>query len=207
MFVAGTDTSATTVEWAMSEMIRNPSKLNKAQEEVRKVCDEQGYLDEDKLDKLKYLKLIIKETLRLHPPLPLLVPRMSAHRCEINGYEIPAGTRVVVQGWVLGRDPEYWNDAEEFIPERFEESSHDFHGSNLEYMPFGAGRRICPGMLFGLANVEIPLAKLLYHFDWKMPYGMKHDELDMTEAFGATVNRKHPLCLIPIVKRPLRARV
>ncbi|XP_047960683.1 salviol synthase-like [Salvia hispanica] len=207
MFVAGTDTSATTVEWAMSEMIRNPSKLNKAQEEVRMVFEEQGYVDEDKFDKLKYLKLIIKETLRLHPPLPLLVPRMSAQRCEINGYEIPAGTRVVVQGWVLGRDPEYWNDVEKFIPERFEESLHDFHASNLEYMPFGAGRRICPGMLFGLANVEIPLAMLLYHFDWKMPSGMKHDELDMTEAFGATVNRKHPLRLIPIVKRPLRARV
>ena len=77
---------------------------------------------------------------------------------------------------------------------------HDFHASNLEYMPFGAGRRICPGMLFGQANVEIPLAMLLFHFDWKMPYGMKHDELDMTEAFGATVNRKHPLRLIPIVK-------
>ncbi|XP_057770346.1 cytochrome P450 71D10-like [Salvia miltiorrhiza] len=205
MFVGGTDTSATTIEWAMSEMIRNPSKLNKAQEEVRKVFDDKGYVDEDKFDELKYLKLIIKETLRLHPALPLLIPRMSSQRCEINGYEIPAGSRVIVHGWALGRDPKYWNDADRFTPERFEESSHDFQGSNMEYIPFGAGRRICPGMLFGLANVEFPLAMLLYHFDWKMPNGMKGEELDMTEAFGATVNRKHPLCLIPIVKRPLPA--
>ncbi|XP_047959669.1 cytochrome P450 71D9-like [Salvia hispanica] len=205
MFLGGTDTSAATLEWAMSEMIRNPTTLNKAQHEVRKVFDDKGYIDEDKFDELKYLKLIIKETLRLHPALPLLLPRMSSQRCEINGYEIPAGTRVIVNGWGLGRDPEYWNDAEKFIPERFEGSEHDFNGSNLEYIPFGAGRRTCPGMLFGLANVELPLAMLLYHFDWKMPDGMKDEELDMMEGFGATVNRKHHLRLIPVVKRPLRA--
>ncbi|KAL1538037.1 cytochrome P450 71D9-like [Salvia divinorum] len=206
MFVAGTDTSATTVEWAMSQMIRNPSTLNKAQEEVRRVFDDKGYIDEEKFDELKYLKLIIKETLRLHPALPLLVPRMSFQRCEINGYEIPAGTHVMVNGWALGRDPEYWSDAEKFIPERFEKSDHDFNGSNLEYIPFGAGRRICAGMLFGLANVELFLAMLLYHFDWKMPNGTRHDELDMTESFGATVGRKQHLRLVPIVKRPLPAR-
>ncbi|XP_057770335.1 cytochrome P450 71D10-like [Salvia miltiorrhiza] len=205
MFFGGTDTSATTIEWAMSELIRNPSKLNKAQEEVRKVFDDKGYVDEDKFNDLKYLKLIMKETLRLHPALPLLLPRMSSQRCEINGYEIPAGSRVIVLGSALGRDPKYWKDADKFIPERFEESSYDFQGSNLEYIPFGAGRRICPGMQFGLANVELPLAMLLYHFDWKMPNGIKGKELDMTEAFGATVNRKQPLCLIPIVKRPLHA--
>ncbi|KAL1538033.1 salviol synthase-like [Salvia divinorum] len=204
MFIAGTDTSATTIEWTMSELIRNPSKLIKAQHEVRKVFDNEGsYIDEDKFHELKYLKLIIKETLRLHPPAPLLIPKVNSQRCEINGYEIPAKTRVIVNGWALGRDPEYWNDAEKFIPERFEESSHDFNGSNLEYIPFGAGRRICPGMLFGLANVELPLAMLLYHFDWEMPNGMKDEELDMTEGFGATVHRKHHLRLIPIVKRPL----
>ncbi|XP_047963690.1 salviol synthase-like [Salvia hispanica] len=204
MFIAGTDTSATTVEWALSELIRNPSKLVKAQQEVREIFDNEGsYIDEDKFHELKYLKLIIKETLRLHPPAPLLIPKVNSQRCEINGYEIPAGTRVIVNGWALGRDPEYWNDPEKFMPERFEESSHDFNGSNLEYIPFGAGRRICPGMLFGLANVELPLAMLLYHFDWEMPNGMKCEELDMTEGFGATVHRKHPLHLIPIVKRPL----
>ncbi|KAL1538032.1 cytochrome P450 71D9-like [Salvia divinorum] len=205
MLLGGTDTSASTVEWAMSEMIRNPTKLNKAQEEVRKVFHDKECVNEDKFNELKYLKLIIKETLRLHSPLPLLMPRISSERCEINGYEIPAGTRVIVNGYALGRDPEYWNDPEKFIPERFEGSEHDFNGGNLEYIPFGGGRRICPGMLFGLANVELPLAMLLYHFDWKMPNGARPDELDMAEGFGATVNRKHPLRLVPTVKRPLPA--
>nr|AGN04218.1 cytochrome P450 [Salvia miltiorrhiza] len=205
MFIAGTDTSSITIEWAMSELIRNPSKLNKAQEEVRKVFDDKGYIDEDKFDELKYLKLIIKETLRLHPPLPFLVPRINAERCEINGYEIPAKTTVIVNAWALGRDPKYWKDADKFIPERFEESSHDFKGNNLEYLPFGAGRRMCPGMSFGLANIELPLAMLLYHFDWKMPKGIQNKDLDMAEAFGVTVRKKHHLHLIPTVKRPLRA--
>ncbi|KAL1542958.1 cytochrome P450 71D10-like [Salvia divinorum] len=205
IFIAGTDTSATTIEWAMSELIRNPSKLNKAQQEVRMVSDNKGsYIDEDKFDEMKYLKSIIKETLRLHPPAPLLVPRVNSQRCVSNGYEIPAKTRVIVNAWALGRDPEYWNDPEKFIPERFEENSIDFNGSNLEYIPFGAGRRMCAGMLLGQANMELPLAMLLYHFDWEIPNGMKAEELDMTEGFGAsTVHRKHPLRLIPIVKRPL----
>ncbi|KAL1551823.1 cytochrome P450 71D10-like [Salvia divinorum] len=207
MFAAGTDTSAITVEWAMSEMMRNPSILNKAQVEVRKVFDDKGYIDEAKFHELKYLRLIIKETLRLHPALPLLIPRMNVETCEIDGYKIPAKTRVIVNAWALGRDPKYWNDAEKFIPERFGESSVDFKGNNLEYIPFGAGRRMCPGMSFGLANVELPLAMLLYHFDWKMPNGMKHEDLDMTEALGVTVRRKHPLHLVPIVKRPLPANV
>nr|WEQ50545.1 cytochrome P450 71D708 [Salvia officinalis] len=203
MFIGGTDTSAMTVEWAMSEMIRNSSILNKAQEEVRKVFDGKGYVDEDKFGDLKYLKLIIKETLRLHTPAPLLVPRMNTQTCEIDGYEIPAGTRVIVNAWALGRDPKYWNDAEKFMPERFEESSIDFKGNNLEYIPFGAGRRMCPGMSFGLANVEFPLAMLLYHFNWKLPNGMKEEDLDMTEAFAGVIRRKHHLHLIPILKRPL----
>ncbi|KAL1551825.1 cytochrome P450 71D10-like [Salvia divinorum] len=203
MFIAGTDTSTNTVEWAMSEMMRNPSILSKLQEEVRKVFDDKGYVDEAKFDELKYLRLVIKETLRLHPPLPLLAPRMNIQRCEIDGYEIPAKTTVMVNAWALGRDPKYWNDGEKFIPERFEVSSFDFKGNNLEYIPFGAGRRMCPGISFGLANVEFPLAMLLYHFDWKMPNGMKHEDVDMREVFGISVRRKHPLHLVPIVKRPL----
>ncbi|KAG6384546.1 hypothetical protein SASPL_155635 [Salvia splendens] len=204
ILLGGTDTSASTIEWAISELIRNPSKLSKAQLEVRKVFDKEGsYVDEDKLDELKYIKLIIKETLRLHPPAPLLVPRVNSQRCEINGYEIPTKTRVIVNAWALARDPKYWNDPEKFIPERFEESSIDFNGSNLEYIPFGAGRRTCPGMLLGQANMELPLAMLLYHFDWEIPNGMKAEELDMTEGLGSTLHRKHHLLLIPIVKRPL----
>ncbi|KAH6804545.1 hypothetical protein C2S51_032792 [Perilla frutescens var. frutescens] len=206
MFFAGSETSATTVVWAMSEMMRNPQTLKRAQDEVRQVFDRKGsysYVDETEFGELKYIKLVIDETLRLHPPLPLLVPRMSSERCEIDGYEIAAKTRVLINAWAMGRDPKYWKDADKFIPERFADASIDHKGNNLEYIPFGSGRRICPGISMGLTNVEFTLATLLYHFDWEMPFGIKNDALDMTEAFGVTAKRKHDLFLIPTLARPL----
>jgi len=176
--------------------------MEEAQVEVRRVFDKKGYVDETELHQLTYLKSIIKETFRLHPTVPLLVPRESRERCEINGYEIPAKTRVAVNFWAIGRDPKYWVEAESFKPERFVNSSIDFKGTDFELIPFGAGRRMCPGISFALPNVELPLAKLLYHFDWKLPNGMKNEELDMTESFGLTVGKKHDVMLIPITLRP-----
>ncbi|MBA0849541.1 hypothetical protein Goshw_017249, partial [Gossypium schwendimanii] len=201
MLIAGTETSSTAVEWAMSEMMKNPRILEKAQAEVRQVYDRTGEVNESDLHELKYLKLVIKETLRLHPPLPLLIPRENSERCEINGYEIPAKTKVIVNAWAIGRDSNYWIEAERFNPERFIHSSVDYKGANFEFIPFGAGRRMCPGMSYGMAVVELSLAQLLYHFDWKLPNGMKNEDLDMTEAFGASVRRKSDLYLIPIPYR------
>ncbi|KAK2431888.1 cytochrome P450 71D10 [Trifolium repens] len=201
MFTAGGETSSWTVVWAMSEMVKNPKVMEEAQSEVRRVFDKKGFVDETDFHQLIYLKSIIKETLRLHPSLTLLVPRESRERCQIKGYEIPAKTRVIVNIWAIGRDPRYWVEAESFKPERFLKIPIDFKGTNFEYIPFGAGRRMCPGMSFALPNVELPLAQLLYHFDWKLPNGMKNEELDMTESFGITVGRKHDLCLIPITRR------
>ncbi|MBA0759367.1 hypothetical protein Gotri_022266 [Gossypium trilobum] len=186
----------------MSEMIKNPRILEKAQAEVRQVYDRTGDVNESDLHELKYLKLVMKETLRLHPPVPLLLPRESRERCEINGYEIPAKTKVIVNAWAIGRDSNYWNEAERFYPERFIDSSVDYKGTNFEFIPFGAGRRICPGMSYGMAVVELSLAQLLYHFDWKLPNGMKNEDLDMTEIFGATAGRKRDLRLIPIPYHP-----
>ncbi|BBN67628.1 cytochrome P450, family 71, subfamily B, polypeptide 34 [Prunus dulcis] len=144
----------------------------------------------------------MRETLRLHPPVPLLLPRECGEKCEIDGYEIPAKSKVIVNAWAIGRDPNYWNEPESFNPNRFLDSSIDYKGTNFEYIPFGAGRRMCPGVSFGLANVELPLALLLYHFDWKLPNGMKHEDLDMTEEFGVAVRRKDDLHLIPIPYHP-----
>ncbi|XVF70855.1 hypothetical protein PTKIN_Ptkin11bG0195800 [Pterospermum kingtungense] len=198
ILLAGTETSSTTVEWTMSELMRNPRVLQKVQTEVRQVFDKTGGVKESNLQELNYLKLVIKETLRLHPPLPLLLPRESVDRCEINGYEIPSKSKVIVNAWAIGRDPKYWDEAESFNPERFMDSSIDYKGTNYEFIPFGAGRRICPGISFGLAIVELALARLLYHFDWKLPNRMKHEDLDMSEAFGSSVRRKNNLYLIPI---------
>ncbi|XP_058742876.1 cytochrome P450 71D10-like [Vicia villosa] len=201
MFTAGTRTSSGIVLWGMSEMIKNPKVMEAAQAEVRTMFDKKGYIDETDLHQLVYLKSVIKETMRLHPSLPLLAPRESRKMCQINGYDIPAKARVSVNVWAIGRDPKYWVDAESFKPERFLNSSIDFKGTDFEYLPFGAGRRICPGIAFGMPNVELPLAQLLYHFDWKLPNGMKKEELDMTESSGIAVGRKNDLCLIPFTRR------
>ncbi|KAF5201101.1 Cytochrome p450 [Thalictrum thalictroides] len=172
--------------------------MEKAQSEVRHVLHGKGKVGtQSEIHQFNYLSLVIKETLRLHPPGPLLPPRQSRERCEIDGYEIAKGTKVFVNAWALARDPEYWNDADTFKPERFQDLSVDYKGNFFEYIPFGAGKRICPGMSFGVANIEVPLAQLLYHFNWKLPNGANPEELDMTELFGATARRKSNLCLIP----------
>ncbi|KAM7250557.1 hypothetical protein ACFE04_022440 [Oxalis oulophora] len=198
LFIAGSDTSSTTLEWTMSELLRNPRVMKKVQEEVRCVFNTLGTVSESGIYQLEYLKLIIKETLRLHAPAPLLIPRECRERCEINGYEIPVKSKIIINAWAIGRDPRHWTEPESFRPERFIDSPFDFKGTDFEFIPFGAGRRMCPGISFGMANVELPLAKLLYHFDWKLPSGMNHDNLDMTEKFGTTVRRKTDLYLVPV---------
>ncbi|CAL5435096.1 unnamed protein product [Camellia sinensis] len=201
MFTGSTETSSTTVEWAMAELMKNPTVMKKAQAELRqsllKLNEKQRIHHETHIQKLAYLNMVIKETLRLHPPAPLLLPRESRKPCNIDGYNIPANTQVLVNAWAIGRDPNHWDDAQSFMPERFQHSSIDFVGNNFEFIPFGAGRRICPGMLFGLANVELPLALLLYHFDWELPGEMKPEDLDMNEGHGAIVRKRNGLCLVP----------
>ncbi|CAJ1939104.1 unnamed protein product [Sphenostylis stenocarpa] len=201
MFVGGTAAPATVTVWAMSELMRNPKAMEKAQAEVRKVFNEKGYVDEADLGHCQFLNSVIKETLRLHPPEALLLPRENSEACVINGYEIPAKSKVIINAWAIGRDPMYWNDPDRFVPERFE-NSYDFSGTHFEYIPFGAGRRICPGAAFSMPNMLLSLASLLYHFVWKLPNGTTHQELDMTESFGLTVKRANDLCLIPILYHP-----
>ncbi|KAG4149429.1 hypothetical protein ERO13_D05G334800v2 [Gossypium hirsutum] len=201
IFSAGSETSAGAVEWALSEMIKNPRVMTKAQAEVRQVFQGKGNVDETGIHQLKYLKCVIKETLRLHPVIPLLIPRESMKNCVVNGFEIPAKTRVIVNAWAIGRDPNHWVEPEKFEPERFVNSSVDFIGTNFEFIPFGAGRRVCPGILFALPTVELPLAQLLFHFDWKLPRGMKQEDIDMTEVFGVSVRRKNDLVVVPSLYR------
>ncbi|XP_061375662.1 cytochrome P450 71D11-like [Gastrolobium bilobum] len=202
LFVAGSDTTSGVIEWAISEMVKNPGVMIRAQEEVRKVFGSRGYTDETALQKLKYLKAVIKETLRLHPPFPLLLPRECRETCEIKGYTIPAGNKVIINAWAIGRDPDYWSEAEKFCPERFLYSSIDYKGSNIEYIPFGAGRRMCPGILFGMSGIELSLAHLLYYYNWKLPDGTK-ENLEMTEALGSSSRRKTDLILVPISYNPV----
>ncbi|KAJ7946414.1 Cytochrome P450 [Quillaja saponaria] len=196
LFSGGTDTSSTIIEWAMSEMMKSPRVMKKAQAEIRQAFKGKKEIHETDLEKLHYLKSVIKETFRLHPPAPLLLPRENrSEACKIDGYEIPIQTKVIVNAWAIGRDPKYWHDAESFIPDRFSDNTIDFKGTNFEFIPFGAGRRMCPGIAFGLANIELPLASLLYYFNWELPNKMKPEDLDMTEAIGVNAGRKNNLYL------------
>uniref|UniRef100_A0A7N0RC41 Cytochrome P450 n=1 Tax=Kalanchoe fedtschenkoi TaxID=63787 RepID=A0A7N0RC41_KALFE len=193
IFSAGSETSSTTVGWAMSEMLKQPSVMKRAQEEVRRVFEEKGRMDESALEELHYLRAVIKETLRLHPPVALLVPKQNTDSCEINGYHIPAKMKVLVNAYAIGRDPDYWTDAEKFDPQRFMDSKIDFKGMDFGFIPFGAGRRICPGITFASFNLELPLSNLLCHFDWSLP----GEELDMTEGPGFTAVRLTDLVVVP----------
>ncbi|CAD6265739.1 unnamed protein product [Miscanthus lutarioriparius] len=176
MFAAGTETSSLVLELAMAELMRHPQLMSKLQDRRR-------------------------ETLRLHPPAPLLLPHLSMVDCDVDGYRIPSGTRVIINGWAISRDPESWESAEEFMPERFMDGASsaaiDLRGNDFQFVPFGAGRRICPGLNFGLATVEIMLANLAYCFDWGLPIGMTEGDIDMTEVFGLLVRRKEKLILLP----------
>ncbi|XP_027061145.1 tabersonine 6,7-epoxidase [Coffea arabica] len=202
IFSAGGETSSTAAQWTMLEMIKNPGVMRRAQEEIREVFGERGNVDESRIHELKYLQAVIKEAMRLHPPLPLLLPRECSKQCEIHGYEIPAKARVIINAWAIGRDPKHWTEPENFIPERFLDSEIDFRGTNFGYIPFGAGRRVCPGISFALPNVELMLAQLLYCFDWKLPGELKLQPLDMSERFGLAVRPKHDVQLIPISHNP-----
>lgn len=198
IFVAGTDTSAATIVWTMAELIRNPSVKEKAQQEVREIANGKAKVEETDLPKLKFLKQVIKESFRLHPPAPLLVPRETTELCIIDGkYEIPAKTRVFFNASAMSRDPRVWEKPTEFLPERFENSQVDFRGQHFELLPFGAGRRGCPGIGFSIPVVELALANLLFCFDWKLPEGISAEDVDMEEAVGITMHKNTPLCLLP----------
>ncbi|CAN6177393.1 unnamed protein product [Urochloa humidicola] len=205
MFSAGSETTSTTINWAMAELMRNPSVMQKVQGEVWNALQDKSRVKEDDLVNLKYLKLVIKETLRLHPAAPLLLPRECQESCKILGYDIPKGTYLLVNAWAIGRDPKYWDEPEAFKPERFEGVTFDFKGTDFRYIPFGAGRRICPGTTFAMANIELILATLLFHFDWQLPVGVMPSEVDMTEEMGITVRPKKDLYMHPSVRVPLPA--
>ena len=170
--------------------------MTKAQDEVRGLLGNKGKVEEDDVQQLHYLKLIIKEVLRLHPPAPLLVPHECMQDCKIKGYNIPKKTRAYINVWAIGRDSRYWHDAEAFIPERFEDNDINFKGQHFELIPFGSGRRICPGMALGVVAAELALANLLYRFDWDLPGGMSKEDIDMEEQFGLVIRKKSPLILV-----------
>lgn len=191
MFGAGTDTTLAVLEWAMTELLRHPKLMQKLQQEVRNVVSQKTHITEQDLNKMDYLKAVIKETLRLHPPSPLLIPRESMQDTKIMGYDISAGTQVIVNGYAISTDSCYWDQPLEFQPERFLKSEINIKGHDFQLIPFGAGRRGCPGISFAMVVNELVLANLVHQFDWSLPSGVERDQsLDMAETTGLTIHRK-----------------
>ncbi|CAL4980401.1 unnamed protein product [Urochloa decumbens] len=204
MFGGALDTTTATLQWAMAELIANPRAMEKAQLEIRRVLAGQERVQEAALGDMHYLKAVIKETLRMHPPTALVSRLCLQHGQKVQGYDVPHGTVIMTNVWAISRDPKYWRDPDSFMPERFEgEGALDFGGSDFNFTPFGSGRRVCPGIDFSEANIQIALASLLYHFDWELPPSVKEEGIDMTESFGVTAKRKAELLLLPIPRIPV----
>lgn len=267
MFAAGMDTTGAAVDWAMAELLANPSAMAKLREELAGTVHDAEMVEMADLAQLPYLRAVVKETLRLHPTAPLMIPHMSAHDCDqVGGYCIPKGTRVFVNVWAIGRDPEVWNDPHSFVPNRFLNVQTycnnnslgpdiatatattasatasasasasastsgsasasaststsasastsaspctvdmDLRGQHFELLPFGSGRRMCPGVDLALPNLAVIIANLIHAFDdWELPSLLDIDALqpvpDMSDECGIILRRARPLLAIPRNKR------
>lgn len=195
MIAGGTDTSGT-VDWVMSELMSNPEAMSKAQKELNDVVGSDCIVEEFHIPQLKYLECVVKETLRLHPPLPLLLPRSPAQDSTIGGFTIPKDSGVIVNAWSIQRNPDYWENPMDFKPERFLGANRDF---SLNYLPFGHGRRICSGQALAERMVLYLVASLVHSFEWSLPNG---GELDMSGTSGLALRRSTPLTLIPNPRLP-----
>ncbi|XP_059636160.1 trimethyltridecatetraene synthase-like [Cornus florida] len=193
LIAGGTDTSATTVEWAMSELLKQPHIIKKATKELDRVIGRDRWVEERDIPELCYIDAIVKETMRLHPVAVMLAPHLALEDCNVGGYFIHKGTRIFINTWSIGRDPKLWDAPEEFRPERFLGKAIDVKGQNFELLPFGSGRRMCPGYSLGLKMIRTSLANMLQGFDWNLPGNMKIEDLNMEEVFGLATPRKVPL--------------
>nr|AFK37605.1 unknown [Lotus japonicus] len=194
MLVGGSDTSSNTVEFAMAEIMHKPEVMKRVQDELEGVVGKDNMVEESHLHKLPYLLAVMKETLRLHPTVPLLVPHCPSEATSTGGYTIPKGSRVFVNVWAIHRDPSIWEKPLESDPERFLDAKWDFCGNDFSYFPFGSGRRICVGIPMAERSVLYFLATLVHMFNWTVPEGEK---LDISEKFGITLKKKIPLVAIP----------
>ncbi|XP_051116977.1 6,7,8-trihydroxycoumarin synthase-like [Andrographis paniculata] len=199
IIIAATDTTAAAIVWTMTGLMKTPNVMKKLQIEMRSTIGSKGYVDEEDLPKLPYLKAVISESLRLYPPAPLLVPRETIETCTLEGYKIEPKTLVYVNAWAISRDPEYWENPDEFLPERFLGKNVDIKGQdNYNMIPFGSGRRICPGMHMGLATVELTVANLVYPFDWELPENICAQDIDTDPLLGISMQKKNPLYIVPM---------
>ncbi|CAH8265670.1 unnamed protein product [Arabidopsis lyrata] len=202
VFMAGTDTSAAAMQWAMGQLINHPQAFNKLREEINTVVGSKRLVKESDVPNLPYLRAVLRETLRLHPSAPLII-RECAEDCQVNGCLVKSKTRVLVNVYAIMRDSELWTDADRFIAERFLESSEEkigehqmeFKGQNFRYLPFGSGRRGCPGASLAMNVMHIGVGSLVQRFDWKSVDGQK---VDLSQGSGFSAEMARPLVCNPV---------
>lgn len=185
----------------MAELLRHPPVMSKVRAELRDVLGPKPHPDESDIARLPYLRAVVMESMRLHPPSPMLMPHEAmADGAEIAGFPVARGTKVIINLWAIMRDPEVWPEPTEFRPERFEGGDRqDFRGRDpLEFMPFGAGRRACPGTPMATRVVTLVLASMLHAFEWRLPQGMKPADVDVRDRFGTSLNMVTPLKAVPV---------
>ncbi|KAF5195940.1 Cytochrome p450 [Thalictrum thalictroides] len=198
MFLAAMDTNSTAIGWVIAELVKNPRVMKLVQEELENVVGLERMVEETDIIKLSYLKMVIMESMRIHPVGPLLLPHESTEDITINGYFIPKKSRVLINTWAIGRDPNVWSsNVQEFYPERFISTSIDVQGRYFQFLPFGSGRRMCPGMQLAMTVVQLVVAQLVHCFHLELPNGMSPDDLDMTEKYSLTLARANHLMVIP----------
>nr|GME21117.1 cytochrome P450 CYP82D47-like [Ipomoea batatas] len=192
ILLAATDTTSITLAWALSLVLNNYKVMERIQDELDTHIGKERCVEESDVKQLIYLQAVIKETLRLYPPAPLALPHEAIEDCTIDGYHIKKGTRIVPNFVTIHRDPLVWANPNEFIPERFltDHKDVDVRGNHFELIPFGSGRRMCPGMSFGLQIVQLTLASQIHSFDMKR---LSNEPIDMTESVGLTNHKATPL--------------
>ena len=198
MFAAGAETTSSTLEWALTELVHSPEALSKARSELEKQIGKGNPMEESDIARLPYLQAVVKETLRLHPAVPLLIPRKASVDVQISGFIVPKGAQVLVNAWAIGRDASTWENPYSFKPERFLGLDVDVKGRNFELIPFGAGRRICPGLPLAIRMLHLMLGSLIKSFDWKLESKVTTENMDMEEKFGITLQKAQPLRVVPV---------
>lgn len=180
----------------MAELLHSSDVMSKAKKELQETIGSGVPIEESDISKLPYLQAIIKETLRLHPPVPFLLPRKADRDIDICGSIIPKDAQMLINMWAICRDPTIWDKPTLFLPERFLESDVDVKGQNFEVAPFGGGRRICPGILLANRMLHLILGSLINSFDWKLEDDMNPEDMDMDDKFGITLQKAQPLRII-----------
>ncbi|KAL7117322.1 hypothetical protein ACP275_03G064500 [Erythranthe tilingii] len=200
ILIGATDTTTITSVWLMVELIKNPEMLSKVRDEISQAFKGDELNESQLSNNCNYFQACIKETLRLHVPAPLLVPHRATGTCKVNNYTIPKNSMVLVNAWGIARDPNYWEDAPIFKPERFLESKIGHRGTHFEYLPFGTGLRMCPGSTVAFKNIQILVGSLLYYFDWSLPNGEDIATIDTNEKYITILKKEKPLLLVSRIR-------